>query len=69
MGLVLYGIIILQDYFTPPYDLEKLMKTKRKDDKMVYGKAAVGTSKVVHATGDVVVIENLDAYFAKMLKK
>ena len=45
------------------------MKSKCKDDKMVYGKAAVVTSKVVHATGDVVVIENLDTHFAKMLKK
>lgn len=45
------------------------MKTKREDNKMVYGKAAVGTSKFVPATGDVVVIENLDAHVAKMLKK
>lgn len=45
------------------------MKTKRKEDEMVYGKAAVGTSKFVPATGDVMVIDNLSAHFAKMLKK
>lgn len=45
------------------------MKTKRKEDKMVYGKAAVGTSKVVNSTGHSLVIENLGAHFAKILKK
>lgn len=45
------------------------MKSKRNDDKMVYGKAAVGTSKFVPDTGASLVIENLDAHVAKMLKK
>lgn len=45
------------------------MNTKRKEDKMVYGKAAVGTSKVVNATGSSFIIENIDAHFSKILKK
>ena len=45
------------------------MKNKRKQDKMVFGTAAVGTTKIVRSVDAVMVIENLDAHFEKMLKK
>jgi hypothetical protein len=45
------------------------MKNKRKQDKMVFGTAAVGTTKAVGSVDAVLVIENIDAHLSKLIKK
>jgi len=45
------------------------MKTKRKQDKMVFGTAAVGATKIVRSVDAVLVIENIDAHLSKLIKK
>lgn len=45
------------------------MKNKSKEEKMVFGTAAVGTSKIVRSVDAVLVIENIDAHLSKLIKK
>jgi hypothetical protein len=45
------------------------MKKQRKQDKMVFGTAAVGTTKIVRSVDAVLVIENIDAHLSKLIKK
>jgi hypothetical protein len=45
------------------------MKNKRNQDKMVFGTAAVGTTKIVRSVDAVLVIENIDAHLSKPMKK